>query len=81
MVLLLSISKTYELYIYTFLSKSLINCIGYICMLIGFYVLGYLLYYALARRIHRGKISIDEYERLLDEEDSSKENLTVNNEW
>ena len=65
-VILLSLSQNFkELQIYTFLSKKLYQCIGYSLMMIIFYFNGYLLYYSLARKYSKGKIS---YEKLMEED-------------
>lgn len=76
MIVLVFVSKTFEIYIYEFLRKDLLSTMGYNITSIMNYVVSYLLYYALARRNNIGIIDDSLEEDILE----SKTKIEQNND-
>ena len=77
MIVLLSVSKSFELYIYDFLKKPLINALGYCLMMVVYFFAGYNIFYSLYRQNHQGHV---EYSDLISNEKFYYEKLTINEE-
>lgn len=58
-MVILILAQTSGIYIYTFLNKSFIEGLGYSIVLLAFYILSYLLYYVIYRRLNDGKVDYD----------------------
>lgn len=58
-MLILILAQTSSIYIYNFLEKTFIQGLGYCFVLMSYYILSYLLYYVIYRRLNDGKVDYD----------------------